>query len=36
MRIVVVGLGHIGVVIVAALLRDGHVVVGVDTDPTAQ
>ena len=32
MRIVVVGLGHIGVVIVATLLRDGHVVVGVDSD----
>jgi GDP-mannose 6-dehydrogenase len=33
MRIVVVGLGHVGVVTAAALLRDGHEVVGVETDP---
>lgn len=32
MRIIVIGLGHIGIVTAAALLRDGHIVVGVDTD----
>ena len=32
MRIIVFGLGHVGIVTVASLLRDGHVVVGVDTD----
>jgi GDP-mannose 6-dehydrogenase len=32
MRILVVGLGHVGIVTAAGLLRDGHVVIGVDTD----
>jgi GDP-mannose 6-dehydrogenase len=32
MRIVVCGLGHVGVVTVAALLREGHTVVGLDTN----
>lgn len=32
MKVIVIGLGHIGVVTVAALLRDGHTVIGVDTD----
>lgn len=32
MRIIVIGLGHIGIVTAAALLRHGHIVVGVDTD----
>lgn len=33
MNIVVIGLGHVGLVTAAALLRDGHAVVGVETDP---
>ena len=32
MKIVVLGLGHVGSVTLACLLRQGHVVVGVDTD----
>jgi GDP-mannose 6-dehydrogenase len=32
MKVIVIGLGHIGVVTVAALVRDGHAVIGVDTD----
>jgi len=32
MKVIVIGLGHIGIVTVAALLRDGHIVIGVDTD----
>jgi GDP-mannose 6-dehydrogenase len=31
MRILVIGLGHVGIVTAAGLLRDGHVVIGVDT-----
>jgi len=31
-KVVIIGLGHIGIVTAAALLRDGHAVVGVDTD----
>jgi GDP-mannose 6-dehydrogenase len=31
MRILVIGLGHVGIVTAAGLLRDGHIVVGVDT-----
>jgi GDP-mannose 6-dehydrogenase len=34
MRVVVVGLGPVGGVATACLLRDGHTVVGVDTDPS--
>jgi GDP-mannose 6-dehydrogenase len=33
MRIAVCGLGHVGVVTAAGLLRDGHTIVGVDSDP---
>jgi GDP-mannose 6-dehydrogenase len=32
MRIAVVGLGHVGIVTAAALLKDGHCVVGVESD----
>lgn len=32
MKVAVVGLGHIGIVTAAALLRDGHSVVGIDQD----
>ena len=32
MRIAVVGLGHVGIVTAAALLRDGHHIIGVDSD----
>lgn len=32
MRIVICGLGHVGVVTAAALLRDGHTVVGMDSN----
>lgn len=32
MRIVVCGLGHVGVVTAAGLLRDGHIVVGMDSN----
>jgi len=35
MRIVVFGLGHVGTVTIATLLRSGHTVVGVDTDEGA-
>jgi UDP-N-acetyl-D-mannosaminuronate dehydrogenase len=31
MKVILSGLGHIGVVTVAALVRDGHAVIGVDT-----
>jgi GDP-mannose 6-dehydrogenase len=34
MRVVVVGLGRVGSVATACLLRDRHTVVGVDTDPS--
>jgi GDP-mannose 6-dehydrogenase len=34
MRVVVVGLGRVGSVVTACLLRDRHTVVGVDTDPS--
>ena len=34
MKVVVVGLGRVGSVAAACLLRDGHTVVGVDTDPS--
>ena len=32
MRIAVVGLGHVGIVTAAALLRDGHHIIGVESD----
>ncbi len=34
MKVVVVGMGRVGGVATACLLRDGHTVVGVDTDPS--
>ena len=34
MQVVVVGLGHLGTVTVANLLRDGHQVIGIDTNAT--
>lgn len=34
MRITVCGLGHVGVVTAGGLLRNGHTIVGMDSDPT--
>ena len=36
MRAIVIGLGHVGIVTAAGLLRDGHSVIGLDTNQAVQ
>ena len=32
MKVLIIGLGHVGIVTAACLLRDGHIIIGVDHD----